>query len=306
MLAATFDSAVRLAAFQFLDGAVTRYGDALPFSVLSRGFEFDGVRVPLLGPQGIFKPAVLPEMPLTVCTAPQVEGREAPYEDRLGPDGFIEYCYRGTDPQHPDNVRLRLAMTRHVPLAYLRGLASGIYAGAWPVYVVGDDPAALRFRIAVDDVRSLGAAEGCEAPDLAKRRYLTVEAHKRLHQQGFRERVLRAYRSVCAICRLKHTELLDAAHILPDGHPKGNPVVPNGLSLCRLHHAAFDGNLIGLRPDLRVEIRADILDEEDGPMLLHGLQGFQGVPIGLPRRAELHPDRERVAERYERFRKTGS
>jgi hypothetical protein len=35
-------------------------------------------------------------------------------------------------------------------------------------------------------------------------------------------------------------ELLDAAHILPDGHPKGEPVVPNGLALCKLHHAAFD------------------------------------------------------------------
>ena len=305
MDATTIDGAVRLAAFQFLDRAVERYGDALPFDVLSHEFEFEGVRVPLLGPQGIFKPAILPEMPLTVSTAPPVEGREAPYADRLSADGLIEYCYRGTDPRHPDNVRLRLAMTRRVPLVYLKGLVRGVYAGAWPVYVVGDDPAALKFRIAVDDARSL-AAPAEDSDRFATRRYLTVEAHKRLHQQGFRERVLRAYRGLCAICRLKHTELLDAAHILRDGHPRVDPVVPNGLALSRLHHAAFDEDLIGLRPDLRVDVRADILEEEDGPMLLHGLQGFQDVKIQLPRRPELHPDRDRVAERYEQFRKTGS
>ncbi len=38
-----------------------------------------------------------------------------------------------------------------------------------------------------------------------------------MHQQEFRQRVLRAYRERCAICRLRHEELLDAAHILPDG-----------------------------------------------------------------------------------------
>src|SRR3989304_615457 len=45
-----------------------------------------------------------------------------------------------------------------------------------------------------------------------------------MHQQEFRQE--------CAICRLRHEELLDAAHILPDGHPRGEPVVPNGLALC--------------------------------------------------------------------------
>jgi len=35
-------------------------------------------------------------------------------------------------------------------------------------------------------------------------------------------------------------ELLDAAHITPDTHPEGEPIVSNGLSLCKLHQAAFD------------------------------------------------------------------
>jgi putative restriction endonuclease len=45
--------------------------------------------------------------------------------------------------------------------------------------------------------------------------------------------VLQAYETRCALCQLRHGELLDAAHILPDTHPSGRPVVPNGLSLCR-------------------------------------------------------------------------
>ena len=70
--------------------------------------------------------------------------------------------------------------------------------------------------------------------------YITTLVQRRLHQQAFRERVLLAYREACSICRLRHRELLDAAHILPDRHPLGEPLVSNGLALCTLHHAAFD------------------------------------------------------------------
>ena len=45
---------------------------------------------------------------------------------------------------------------------------------------------------------------------------------------------MRAYRECCAVCRLRHAELLDAAHILPDGHPKGEPIV-QGFHLQALH-----------------------------------------------------------------------
>jgi putative restriction endonuclease len=43
-----------------------------------------------------------------------------------------------------------------------------------------------------------------------------------------------------------------------------------------------------------------LLDDEDGPML-EVLKGFQGRTIELPRRSALHPDRERLAVRFERF-----
>src|SRR5262249_45318144 len=133
------------------------------------------------------------------------------------------------------------------------------------------------------------AGMAAESDDV--RRYATRAAIVRLHQRSFRMRVLQAYRERCAICRLRHQELLDAAHILPDGHPQGRPIVPNGLSLCRLHHAAFDTNVLGVTPDLQVQIRDDVLNEEDGPMLQHGLQGFHGARIHVPSAEALRPNR---------------
>ena len=135
--------------------------------------------------------------------------------------------------------------------------------------------------------------------------YATRLARQRLHQNAFRIKVLRAYRDTCSICRLHHSVLLDAAHILGDTHALGEPVVSNGLALCKLHHAAFDSNMLGIRPDLVVEIRSDVLREIDGPMLLHGLQGFEGRTLTVPRNALLRPNREFLAERYEAFREAG-
>jgi putative restriction endonuclease len=139
----------------------------------------------------------------------------------------------------------------------------------------GDNPGSLSFTVAVDSHElAIGIiADGASLAGEGRRQYVTQLTQRRLHQEGFRLRVLKAYRDCCAVCHLRHQELLDAAHILPDGHPKGEPIVPNGLALCKLHHAAFDRHFLGIRPDLVIEVRRDIMVEADGPMLRHGLQG---------------------------------
>ena len=168
------DHAVRLAAFRFLEEQVRLSGEdgSIRRSVLQRGFVLDGERVPLLGPQGIFKPRVLEAIPLSITTVPVVEGESRPYDDAFGPDGMLRYRYRGTDPSHHD-------------------------------------------------------------------------------------------------------------------------------------HAAFDRYLIGIRPDCVVEVRRDVLDETDGPMLIHGLQGFHGTSLLLPRIPAHRPDPALLEARYERFRQAG-
>jgi putative restriction endonuclease len=59
---------------------------------------------------------------------------------------------------------------------------------------------------------------------------------------------------------LKHRELLDAAHIIPDNMPEGKSTIENGLSLCKLHHSAYDAFIIGVTPDYVIQVRADILE----------------------------------------------
>ncbi len=139
--------------------------------------------------------------------------------------------------------------------------------------------------------------------DPVQRRYVERLTKLRLHQPVFRARVLRAYDNACGVCQLRHPELLDAAHILADGHPRGLPVVPNGMAMCKIHHAAYDANILGVRPDLRIEIRMDILNEVDGPMLRHGLQDMHGASLSIPRAHDARPDQLSLAERYEAFRR---
>jgi putative restriction endonuclease len=298
------DKRVRLAAFRWLEDQVKIHGDVLPRPILQYGFEIDGERVPLISQQGIFKPRVLEEIPLSIATT--VHG---PYDDRMSPDGLMHYRYRGTNPNHPENVGLRKAMAQGTPLVYFHGLVPGKYIAVWPVFIVGDNPDGLEFSVAVDDQAyvdpsaraTAGGFRIGEREDEGRRRYVTSIVVQRLHQRGFRERVLEAYSRQCSLCRLRHVELLDAAHIIPDGDPGGEPVVENGIAVCKLHHAAFDGFFLGIRPDFVIEVRKDILTEHDGPMLLHGLQGMHGSRILLPRSARHRPDQRRLEIRYEKF-----
>lgn len=301
------DVQVRLAAFRFLEeqGRLAADEGVLPRQVLVEGFVHEGQRVPLMGPQGIFKPRVLRDIPLSITTVAVVEGETRPYDDAFGEDGLLRYRYRGNDPRHHENVGLRLAMQRRVPLVYFHGVVPGLYVAEWPVYIVDDDPVRLTFTVSVDDRRFTGLGS-VDSPDLVeteiRRRYATRLFQQRLHQREFRERVVRAYRHYCAVCRPRRDELLDAAHIVPDADPHGVPSVRNGVALCTLHHAAFDKHVIGITPDSIVQVRRDVLDQEDGPMLIHGLQGFHGQRLRLPHREAWLPDKQLLEERYERFR----
>jgi putative restriction endonuclease len=138
------------------------------------------------------------------------------------------------------------------------------------------------------------------AADVLERKYAVRETRVRLHQARFRGHVLVAYSSLCAICRLKESRLLDAAHIAGDLEVKGDPVIANGLCLCSIHHRAFDQDLVGVSPDYEVHVSKRLLDDEDGPML-EVLKGFHQKAIVVPSRSAWKPDRVRLAERFERF-----
>ena len=91
------------------------------------------------------------------------------------------------------------------------------------------------------------------------------------------------------------------AHIIPDSHEDGLPIVPNGLSLCKIHHSAYDHHILGISPDYKVHIRKDLLNEIYGPMLKHGFQELDGNAIHIPSRKNDQPDKERLDVRYSDF-----
>ena len=198
------DALIRRAAFEHLTHLREVEGELLSWRTLSQGLEFRGERVHLVSRQGIFKPRQL-VLPLSIRTS-----ANSPYTDSLGDGDVLRYAYRGTDPAHRENVGLREAMRTRTPLVYFHSIVEGRYLVSWPVYVVGDRQAELVFEIQVDDRSSLGLERPTDVmPDddadlPIRRRYATAMTRRRLFQHTFRERVLAAYRSQCALCRLKH------------------------------------------------------------------------------------------------------
>jgi putative restriction endonuclease len=291
------DSQLRLYAFNWITEMVSIYGDEIPRGILEAGFEFEGNRIPLVSPRGIFKPR-LAELPLTITTT-----SNGPYDDSDQIDGLLSYKYQGTDPNSSDNVGLRRAMENKTPLIYLLSIVPGYYQAFWPIYIVGDDPGALTFSVAIDDANSLSDDPILNPSGLeARREYITVLAKRRVHQQKFRGFVIKEYRNQCALCKLRHPRLLDAAHIIEDSHADGEARIGNGISLCKLHHAAYDANILGISPDYKIQVREDILSEVDGPVLEHGIKGFHEKGLFLPRLESSWPDRASLDHRFERFR----
>lgn len=246
--------------------------------------------------RGIWNPRHL-EATLAVVSSPS-----GPYNDEAVGDSLFRYDYRAGSV-HGDNTKLRRAYELGLPIILLRKIDDGVYVPVFPVYVVDDDLSSRQFLLALDeslrflrDPRHLSAQE---------RRYAERIVRQRLHQPEFRGRVLRAYETRCAVCALRHGRLLDAAHIVGDGEDGGDPVVVNGLSLCKIHHAAYDSNLLGIAPDYVVHVNRELLEEQDGPMLKHGLQEMNERPLTVPSRRTHRPDRDRLAQRFEAFRAAG-
>ena len=75
----------------------------------------------------------------------------------------------------------------------------------------------------------------------------------------------------------------------------------NGISLCRLRRVGFDWLMLGVYLDYVIHVWRDILEEVNGPMLRHGLQGLEGQRILVPSRRVERPDEGRLAERFEEF-----
>jgi putative restriction endonuclease len=208
----------------------------------------------------------------------------------------------GRDPNAADNQWLREAFEYRIPIIYFLGIAPGRYQAILPAFFSGWDGKALKAHVAF----GLPEQEGMAPPEtVVERRYALRSVKQRLHQASFREAIIMAYNGRCALSGLPEPLLLDAAHIVADKNERlGQPVVPNGIPLSKIHHAAFDAHLIGIDPNYRLHVSERLLVLNDGPML-EALKRLNGQSIHLPGRIKDRPDRDRLALRFERFRSAG-
>ena len=302
------DRRIRQQAFEHVIELERRYR-TLTAGQIEAGFMFEGEKVHLATrAKGIFKPRQMCTL-LSIKTVVPRSGRRYWYDDQRLAGGSFEpgadfhYAFRQGGPSRADNQLLRVAWEERIPLIYFLGVSPGRYQPIVPAFIYGWDPGRERCQIGpgrLDAAPRTIEPSPLEVP--AERRYFLLQVQQRAHQAFFRDAVLHAYGSRCAISGLAEPRLIDAAHIVEDRHETlGQPVVPNGLPLSKIHHAAFDGDLIGVDPDYVVRVSEQLLAQRDGPML-DALKGIDGRRIRLPARREDYPDRERLAHRFEQFR----
>jgi len=106
------------------------------------------------------------------------------------------------------------------------------------------------------------------------RRYAIVSTKKALRDANFNKRILTAYSHACAMCGTQ-LRLLDAAHILPAAHPDSTDETSNGVSLCALHHRAFDRGLVTFDSGYRIVVNENSTQELVAEGLDGGLQNFR-------------------------------
>ncbi|MFA5774694.1 MAG: HNH endonuclease [Ilumatobacteraceae bacterium] len=272
-------------------------------------FEYKGSKYRLVGTQtGIWKPREL-DSALSILTAYVERESDRPYHDGLGADQMYRYKWRGTDPNIADNRWLRDAMIARVPLVwfigvgYAPGTRTQVFQPVMPVWLISEEPSQQQFVVALDNAQRELIISGHVHVGEIERRYNERMVKVRVHQPLFRTQVLHAYERRCAVCRLPFEKLLDAAHIKGDAEG-GDPHLTNGMSLCKIHHGAFDAHILGISPDYRVHISESVLNTFDGPTLQHALKEMNGESLRqLPVIYAQRPSKELLAERFEQFRK---
>lgn len=271
-------------------------------------FPFQGTTYRLTGTMtGIWRIKEWSDAAISILTAYSPDESSRPYADEVGSDGLLRYKWRGDDPQLADNVWLRRAMERQLPLiwfigiGYAPGTKTQVFRPEFPVHLVAEEPDQQQFVVAVAGQQISPRRDDAEVVDIT-RRYNERITRTRVHQPLFRSAVLVAYQRRCAVCRLPFAELLDAAHIKSDAEG-GAARVSNGLALCKIHHGAFDTDLIGISPDYIVHVRESVLQTTDGPTLQHAIKATAGQHLAqLPTSRTERPDRDLLAERFEHFK----
>lgn len=131
-----------------------------------------------------------------------------------------------------------------------------------------------------------------------QRQVVLSQIARKFRAADFRKRVLGAYEHRCAVCGVQ-LELIDAAHIIPVAASTSTDETKNGISLCRLHHTAFDRNLISFDERYKIEVSNSEVVRLTATKLVGGIQQFKEqlrTAIILPADRRDYPPPEYILE----------
>jgi putative restriction endonuclease len=290
------DDLIRLLALKRVNELQNLWADSIPESELAKGFLVGGELILLKGPQGIFKPRQLSDGPLTIMST-----LGSSYEDELV-DGAnsLSYDYAPASREH-ENAGLKALMGAKKPVILLKQVKPKPrpeYMVVAPMFVDGFDDRSRRFSLTTttDDVVE-SDTEGAAVVREIRRAYGETTVKTRLHQAHFRRDVLEVHQGRCCVCELRTRPLLQGAHIVPDSVAGGVATVQNGLSLCSLHHAAYDRAILKVDADYIIRVGAGWIAVGDR-FAKASLGAFDGRSLLLPKNPEHRPNRDFLAQRF--------
>ncbi len=303
------DWAIRAQAFSALERLVIEANGPIPWNSIHLGFQFEGQRIHFASQAiGIFKPQRMTGALSIKTTVPRGR-RQTWYRDQhadIDPTtGLMPYDLAKGGLDIPANRHLRSAYHRKAPLIYFRGVEPTLYEAFWPVWVAQFSAAEERVLLSISEATQTDPIAPPPLPlrdgrQVRNKSYSQVQSRHRNHQAWFSNRTKSAYGYRCAFSGLPLRSLLVGAHIKPDA--EGGPAsVDNGICMSTLHHTAFDANLIGVDPNLRIHVAEKVIKEQDGP-LLENLRQLHGAKLRIPSHADAHPNPMYLELRFARFR----
>jgi len=293
-------------AFKQIQRLESIFGDDIPWNAIEKGFIYENEKIFLANKaRGIFKPKQMLRGLLSIKTTIPRAGRVNVYFDRESDEGYFYYSLQKGDPRKQGNKHIWEAYESKSPFIYFYPVAPAFYKAIWPCYITSIYPDKMYCEVVVGTQPEIlfvpDIHPAYKIPSTIERKYRVAETRIRVHQAAFREQVLDAYNGRCAISSLPIRTLLEAAHITPDIDLRGDADVTNGIALSRIHHKAFDANLIGIDPDYKIHLSEKLMNTTDGSLLEIGLKGYHGKQLILPKNIRQVPDNGRLEERFSIF-----
>ena len=207
------------------------------------------------------------------------------YADDLSDDGVIYHYPTTSRPAARDAAEVQAtknAMVHRIPIfVILPGAESASRRSLKLGWVCDFDDINRQFLILFGDEHapSYSKAETASEPfrleQEPNRKRSTVMV--RVRQQQFRFHVMSQYGHKCAVCDIRHPQLLKAAHIR--GMTKrGTDDWRNGMPLCATHHDAFDCYLFGIDPKSCAIRCMPGVDEKDVGLREANLKPLRNTP----------------------------